>query len=260
MKSLPIFFCRILMSFVILSLLSACGGSGDDGGGDSTSTPAPDSIIGYTLVETIQETNVLSSTSTSQFLQPGDTLTYRFIDSTTIQGEGFHVVPTLSWSYSASGNRAVVNLNYEAGVAEEELTFTSELGGTFSGTHELFSTGAKVNYKGTFRISDESTDTGGSTSGACETNNTGSLTVYVSASNPNPPVTVTVSGLGTRSTSHYFSSGAPACGSSVTGVMTFLDVTAGSYTFSASDNGGSVTWGPGVTTIPQCGCMTLELR
>lgn len=83
--------------FSLLGLsLSGCGGGDSDG--DSSDTRAPDSIIGYTLVQTIQETNVLVSTPTSQFLQPGDTLTYRFIDSTTIQGEGFNVVPTLGWS------------------------------------------------------------------------------------------------------------------------------------------------------------------
>ncbi|PKM22581.1 MAG: hypothetical protein CVV10_03595 [Gammaproteobacteria bacterium HGW-Gammaproteobacteria-14] len=258
----PSFMVMPLLSLFMLTL-AGCGGGGDSDSG----ARAPDSIIGYTLVQTIQETNVLSSTATSQFLQPGDTLTYRFIDSTTIQGEGFNVVPTTGWSYSTSGSSATVNLRYQAGDVEDELNFTSELGGTFSGIHELFSTGARVNYKGTFRISGgSSSDTGGSdntgggSSSACETNNTGSFTVYVSASNPNPPVTVTVAGLGTRSTSQYFPSGSPTCGSSVSGAMTFSNVAAGSYSVSASDNGGGVTWGPGVSTIPKCGCRLLELQ
>jgi hypothetical protein len=256
----PSFIVTLLLG---LSMLTMAGCGGDSDGDSDSGARAPDSIIGYTLVQTIQETIVLSSTPTSQFLQPGDTLTYRFIDSTTIQGEGFSVVPTTGWSYSTNGSRATVNLRYQAGDVKDELNFTSELGGTFSGVHELFSSGAKVNYKGTFRISGGSTGGTNSDDSACSTNNTGSLTAYVSTynrSNPTLPVTTTIAGLGSRSASSVFPllGQAPTCGSSESGAMTFTDVPAGSYQVNASDSG-SVTWVPAFRTVTACRCTLVEL-
>ena len=265
---------RIMAVLVLGSsfLLAGCLDSDSSSGGSSSGDTAPSSIIGYKLVQTIDKAEVLETSGTATFLDRGDTLTYQFIDSTTILGEGLHTVPTTGWGYTANGNVADIWLQYTAGDVEDRLSFTSENGGTFTGIHTLYATAyhsqSRVRYTGTFRISGvdgggsggtDDSDDGSSTGSACETNNTGTLTAFVSNSQANGGVTLNVDGLGSRTTSHYFPSTAPSCGSTQTGVMTFSDVTAKSYSYSAHDQGPTMTWGPDSVTVPKCGCMLLEL-
>ncbi len=248
---------------------SSSGGGGGGGAGStgSSSAGAPDSLIGLKLVQTITDSDGKPTT-----IPVGDTITYQFIDSQTILGEGMNTVPTTSWSYQVtSGNTATVQLNYVGGATEEKLTFTSDNGGTFHTTGALNS-GTTAWYSGTFVVSgldggsgggsgDSSGGSGGTSGGdggtappACETNQTGTLTFWVS--NPTGgTVHLTVSGLGSRSTSQYWNS-APECGGTGTGYMTFTDVPAGSYPFNASDDIG--TWS-GTANVNTCSCTNFEL-
>lgn len=256
-------------------LISACGGGGSDGGSSSSgSSSAPSSIVGLKLVETITDVTIISNPISTSFLGTGDTLTYQFIDRSTVLGEGFVAIPTSSWRYSVSGNTANVTLNLESGsiggTIEDELVFDTSNSGTFTSLHSTTS-GTKVRYEGNFRVSatDNSggSNDGGDTSGggtgsggsqqACETNNTGTITFYLSNADAIGSVDLSLSGEGSRSTSSYFSSGSPECGSTSSG-MTFSDISAGSYTYSAADQD-RLTW-DGTVRISQCECILFELR
>ena len=253
---------------MISSTLTACLDSSDSSSG-SSDAGAPHSIIGNKLVQTITANDGKPTT-----ISVGDTITYQFIDRHTILGDGDHVVPTTSWSYTRhSGNRATVELVYHDGMAKttDELDFSSSTRGTFSTVGNAGgTTGA---YSGTFVVSSTSggstggndgsgdSDGGGTDDGSsapsCETNNTGTLSFWVSNSNTSGNVSLRVQGLGNRSTSTWFSS-RPTCGSTQQGVMTFSDVTATSYSYDANDQDGR-TWGPGNVSVPRCGCMNVEL-
>ena len=92
---------------------------------------------------------------------------------------------------------------------------------------------------------------------ACETNNTATITFWVSNQASVSSVTVNLQGHGSRTTTYWLSS-PPTCGSTGIGTMTFSDIPAGTYSFSAQDQGG-YSWSSGGSLMP-CQCTTFELR
>ena len=251
------FSARCLLLLLALTL-AACiedSGSSDDGA-------APSSLIGKTMVQTITANDGRSTT-----ISVGDTITYQFIDSTTILGAGDNVVPTTSWSYQRTGsNTARVELVYHGGISwsTDELTFSTASRGTFD--TEANAGGTPGAYSGTFVISEQSGAGGGDGGGGgsdntppCETNNTGTVTFWVSTSDVMGTVTVDVNGLGSRSSSYHYPGSGPVCGDTGTGPMTFTDVTATSYSYTAADES-NISWGPASVTVPQCECVRVELR
>lgn len=279
---------RFLLSFVLLLVpVAGCDElvNAPDAG-DSATVDLPPSIIGYKLVEKVEQGTLLEGDPAQiVILQRGETLTYQFVDGNTIVGDGLHVVPTVSWSYRRiSGNQAEVTFNYDAGVTTDTLTFHTEASGEFVGYHRRFAQGpfaaAYVRYEGTFRIGGldpevaamgdgggpggGDTGDGGPGGGgdgpapACEQNQTGTVTFWVSWSGFDTQVDLDVSGLGSRSTRYWFDS-APACGQNQEGTMEFRDVAAGTYSFTARDRGGT-QWGPGDVTVRTCRCLLFELR
>lgn len=114
---------RALLLVAGLAVLTACGGGG--GGEDSpppsgaSSAGAPPSIIGKTLVQTVQRND-----GSPNVIGVGKKITYSFIDANTIRGEGLFTHPTTSWSYGLNGNVATVKLVYAVGYANDTLTFT----------------------------------------------------------------------------------------------------------------------------------------
>lgn len=211
---------------------------------------APSSILGWKLVETISTVDILSGSPGT--LRPGQTLTYYFVDRNTILGDGLTTLETQSWSYRlTSSNVAVVELEYGPGGSQHELTFETETSGSFDDQHFFHRSGSRVRYTGTFRIQEI-------TEPACELQQIGSLTFWVSNSSAVQRVDLTVEGLGTRSATQYFTS-APSCDGTESGLMRFTDVRAGSYTFNARDQG-NTTWGPSSVQVNACRCTLLELR
>jgi|GEM_PF-4362372 len=253
-KSVPR-ICLLILLFLGLAACIEDSDSSDEGGS------APSSIIGKKLVQTITANDGRSTT-----ISVGDTITYQFIDSTTILGAGDNVVPTTSWSYQRTGgNTAHVKLIYHGGASytDEYLTFNTGTSGTFRTEGMAGSTPGE--YSGTFRISDASSGDGGPDGGddddgndrPCETNNTGTLTFWLSYADANSPVTVNVDALGSRSTTSYFAGSGPACGSTQSGAMTFTDIPATTYNYSAADSD-NVTWS-GSAPVETCGCTRVEL-
>lgn len=237
----------LLPLFVIAPLLMGCPDATDP---EETIVDAPSSIIGWKLVETIQTVQIVSGSL--NVLQPGQTLTYQFVDANTILGEGLNTLSTQSWYQQRMGRNAIfVELEYGHGASHHNLTFTTERSGTFDDQHFFHASGNRVRYTGTFRIEEV-------TASACELQQRGDLTVWLSDSSADTRVDVTIDGLGTRSTSIYFTS-APTCGETGEGLMTFNDVQTGSYTLRAEDQGGG-TWGPASLSVSACGCTLFELR
>ena len=229
----------------------------------SSGVGAPSSIISNKLVQRVIESG---TDDNIDVVQPGASVEYNFIDSRTIQGAGLNTLPTTSWSYSSSGSRATVNLNYSVGRAVESLTFTSSTGGTYRSVSTLNS-GSSGWHTGTFTVSGISgggstgggSTGGGSTGGgsACSTNNTGEITIYTTKSTGGA-TSVKIDGASVGSLTSYFPSGAPTCGvSSSSGAIT-KTLTAGSHSIFAEDD--EATWGPSNVTISQCGCLTYTLR
>lgn len=262
-KSVPR-FCVILF---MLAGLVGCMDDDEESGSTAAGDTAPASFIGKKMVQEITGNDGRETT-----IGLGSTITYQFIDATTVLGEGDNVVPTTAWSYEKTGsNTARVRLEYHNGASytNEYLTFNSDTRGIFETEGMAGSTPGE--YNGTFVISDVSgggTDDGFGDDGsggdggdddvrACETNNTGTLTFWVSYSGMQGSVNLNVSGLGSRSTSNYFSGSGPECGSTQVGAMTFNDVPATNYDYSASDSGG-VSWSSSVPVDP-CVCSRVEL-
>lgn len=211
---------------------------------------APSSIVGWKLVETIRTVQIVSGDL--KVLQPGQTLTYQFVDENTILGEGLHTLATQSWYQQRVGRNGIfVELEYGHGASHHNLTFQTERTGTFDDQHFFHATGSRVRYTGTFRIEEI-------TAPACQLQQRGDLTVWVSNSRADTRVDVTVDGLGTRSSTVYFTS-APPCDGTGDGLMRFTDVPAGSYTLRAKDQG-TTTWGPTTVNVNACGCTRFELR
>lgn len=283
-KQLGIILYTAVAAFALTACLDSGGGGGGTpvsaSGGSAGGSGAPSSIIGVKLVETFETSEVLQGNREDLKLQsPGSTATYQFVDSQTVLGEGaIRTLPTESWTYNRVGsNKAVVELRYSnGGKTRDELTFTRDNGGTFVTIAEIPSVGARVRYTGTFRT--ESTDAasgggtssdsggsgGGSGSGssgdACPNTETGTVTFWVSTSQAVGSVRVQLDGIGARTSSSYFSGGGPECGSTGSGAMTFSDIPAGTYQWSAEDSDRG-TWGPSSVRVPDaCGCTRFELR
>ena len=203
------------------------------------------------MVQTVERNDGKSTT-----IAPGRTITYQFIDQQTILGEGLRTLPTTSWRYSRSGSRATVELNYSAGSSVERLTFTTPTSGIYRSDNRL-NTGLTGWHEGSFTISllDDSGSGGGSSQPGCETNNTGTITFWVSVADGGT-TTVFLQDAGTRSTDG-FRTVAPACGTEGTGIATYANVSAGSRQFTARDDVG--TWGPATVTVNACDCTLLEL-
>lgn len=142
---------RLFLGLALASMLAACGGGGEDdldfGTSGDSSTPAPSSFIGKKLVQTVENNDGLSTTA-----KVGKIITYRFVDENTVEGDGVGVRLTDDWSYSVSGSVAKVTLRYSNGTSVDELTFTSETGGTYM-SNITFSSGQKNKHWGTFTIS-----------------------------------------------------------------------------------------------------------
>ena len=119
----------IIAGVLILMAVLFIGGCGGDEEGDNSGdsgSGAPESIIGWKMVQYVDRNDGQPTT-----IGVGRTVTYSFIDEHTILGEGLDTVPTTSWSYTSSGSSATLNLNYEGGTEVHELTFTSETQGTY---------------------------------------------------------------------------------------------------------------------------------
>lgn len=86
----------------------------------------PEPIIGYKLVQYVERNDGKTTN-----ISPGDTIMYQFVDTTTIQGEGLHTLPTVRWLFTRSGNTATVVLEYEIGFSEDTLTFASATEGAY---------------------------------------------------------------------------------------------------------------------------------
>lgn len=67
----------------------------------------------------------------STTISPGRTLTYQFVNRSTILGEGLVTIETVAWSYRASGKTATIVLDYGIGTETLTLTFESKTSGIF---------------------------------------------------------------------------------------------------------------------------------
>ena len=239
------------VAMITLGLISCAETGSDIGSSGSSGTGAPDSIIGYKLVQTVTGNDGKPTT-----ISVGREIIYEFISSTTIySGGGLAELPTTSWSYSASGDTGIVRLNYDAGYSVETLKFTSSTGGTYTSFSELNS-GTTGDVSGTFIITGSGTaadDTG--TDGAC-TETTGQLTIYTSVGDEGS-IAVSVDGSSAGTLSSYYTTGGPTCGTSDSGTIT-RTLSAGSHSVSATSDTGS-SWGPTSQSITACECLTLEL-
>lgn len=141
---------KLVGAVLLASLLTACGGGDEDtdfGSSGSSETPAPSSFIGKRLVQTVRNNDGQSTT-----IAVGRTITYNFVDSSTVMGEGMATRLTNVWSYSVSGNTAQVTLTYPNGESKDTLTFTSATGGTYV-SNIRFTSGQTNQHSGTFTVS-----------------------------------------------------------------------------------------------------------
>lgn len=93
----------------------------------------------------------------------------------------------------------------------------------------------------------------------CETNNTGTITFWVSNGNAVEQVNLTLHGVGSRSSTQYVTDGSPECGSTSSVTKTFADIGAGTYTFRAEDQDNPPRVWEGSATVNQCACTSFEL-
>ncbi len=245
---------RYVFITTVFSLLAACGGGESDSipSSSSSSVRAPSSIFGVKLVESLDpNSKKVQPAPGSSGITFANSITYQFIDANTILGEGLLVVPTLSWTYTTSGNVAYVHMQMQYGVTDEVLTFTSNTGGTFTTTGSLIS-GTKFSYAGTFTVGSVPSGTTGSTTPPTTSSSTGQVAFW--SADPNGgTITVNVDGSTVGSLTQYYTS-TPTCGGAGTVTKT---LTAGSHTLSASASGG--TWGPSPFTVTAGGCLTYQL-
>lgn len=143
---------NLIGAALLASLLAACGGGDEESSnfssGGTSAQAAPSSFIGRKLVQTVQ-TNDGNSTT----IAVGRTITYNFVDSTTVMGEGLATKLTDDWAYSVSGSTAQVRLTYPNGESIDTLTFTSATGGTYVSNITFFASGQKNQHRGTFTVS-----------------------------------------------------------------------------------------------------------
>lgn len=205
---------------------------------------APASILGQTMVQTVTWNDEKEGT-----ISVGDTITYSFIDETTILGDGLAVIPTEYWSYTKSGNQGEVDLNYgNAGTSTEVITFTSETAGTYISYISLAADNSEHKHGGTFVIKPNE---------GCMSPY-GQLTVYSTrAVSEDVRVYVDTISLGVL-TEYYAAGDAPICGEPTgAGHITF-EFTAGSHDVSAL--GASFDGSYHKVQLEACGCTLYELQ
>jgi len=229
-----------------LFLLSACGGGDlfeEDNVDYSGGGTAPSSILNYTVVQTVSRSGLYGQSG--EVIQAGESITYTFVDSSTVLGDGMVTLPTSSWSYRSNGSSGVVTLNYSSGsYSVDTYTFTSTNGGTYRSEMTL-ATGSRAWQEGTFVVYGANGGSGGYEALGqiifwTTVSDAGSISIYVDG---------TYQG---KLTQYFYSSGsAPACGD--TGGLT-LTLSEGSHSFTAEDENFKV-WG-GAFMISDGTCLT----
>lgn len=253
---------------ILVLLLASCAGESDSGSSTTTTpssgssgSPAPSSIIGFKLVETVGRIVSVTGSNVST-VERGDTVTYSFINPNQILGAGLNTLPTTSWSYSKSGSTGTARLNYTVGKSVETLTFSTPTSGIYTSVSTLNS-GSGVTHTGTFIVSTVSGgstgstgSTGGTTGSSCTAGSNGDLTIYTNEGDEGN-ITVQVDGSTVGTLSANFPSGSPTCGSSSSGAIT-RSLSPGTHRVTASSQGSS-TW-DGNVTVTSCGCLNYRLN
>jgi hypothetical protein len=244
----------ILCAVSCVMILSACGGGGDSSGDSagSSSVGAPTSLIGNKVVMNVAQSGYVpgSPGSTINIVQPGGTVTYTLVDSSTIIGTGVQTIPTLSFTYVLSGNVGTLSMNMTYGTTKDVYTFTSPTGGTWSQTGSL-TTGTTFYFSGTFTISPSSSTTGGTTTGGTTT---GQIAVWTARSTfQTSSIQVKIDGVAVGGLTQYYTS-TPTCGGSGTITKTLA---VGAHSLTAVD--GTMTWTSGSFNITAGGCLTYQL-
>lgn len=247
---------NIFVAVLCAMLLSACGGGGSsDSSSGSSSVGAPTSLIGQKVVMNVTSSGYVpgSPGSTINITQPGGSITYTLVDTSTILGEGVLRIPTLSFSYVLNGNVGTLSMNMTYGTTTDTYTFTSPTGGTWRQTGSLTS-GTTFYFNGNFTISSSGGTTGGSTGGTGGSS-TGQIAVWTALSTfQTSSIQVTIDNVTSGSLTQYYTS-TPTCGDSGTITKTLAP---GTHTISAVD--GTKTWGPGSFTITAGSCQTYQLQ
>jgi hypothetical protein len=261
LKYIPLFtaFLLTLGGCLLPGLLDFDEDDYDDYG-DSDTVVAPTSFIGKKMVQTVTSNDGQSTT-----LSIGKSITYHFIDESTIGGESvLATLPTERWSYARTGSKTgTVELVYNVGKSTEYLTFND---GGLSGTYVSkiqFNSGQSNSHSGNFIITDipKGNDEGpGEEDEQCVVNNTGTLTIFSTNSQP-PYIDVSIDGSYVARLTQYYTSGGPACGASSSNATITRTVTAGTHTVSgtASHPEGNWNWSPNTIVVQQCGCSTYTL-
>lgn len=155
-----------ILTIILFLTLTACGGGGGSSSGDS-SVGAPEDILGYSMTMNVESVEVLADTGYTNFLDPGDKAFLGFVDKNTIYGdEKFHNKLTFDdWDYTLANNTANLNIYQKDGEHRMEFNFDSSRSGSFTWEALNTSSGAHVRYNGSFSITSNSDNTGGSGSG-----------------------------------------------------------------------------------------------
>jgi len=218
----------------------------DDDGDNNNEPHAPASIISANVVLTVTDSNADEGVTV---VQAGDSITYKFIDNTTISGAGAgnDVYPTTSWTYLASGSSATIKLNYANGSSLDTLTFTSAAGGSYESVSTL-AEGKTATHSGSFEVSKDVN--------ACAVNGTGQISIYTTVGNGGF-VSVSIDGSSAGTLLTYFPTGTPTCGTLIDPGVITQTLSAGTHSISAANS--NTGWGPGDTTITECECLSYSL-
>jgi len=159
---------RIIL-LIIATMLGACGGGSGSSSGNSTAG-APPSIMGYTVTMNVEQVEIIQDSTFTNFMEPGDTATWGFVDEHTIYGDDkfSSKINMESWEYSTSGDKGIVDLYQSGGEHHITYAFNSSTSGNFTWIAESYSSGAMVKYSGTFTTSGHDS-AGGDTSGFAST-------------------------------------------------------------------------------------------
>jgi hypothetical protein len=229
---------------------------------------APDTVIGYKMVQTVEGNDEKDTT-----IAVGRTITYQFIDTTTILGDGIERIPTSSWAYEkVAVNQAGIVLRYDGvGKSYESLYFDADdrTRGGYTSTI-LFETGQKNKHWGRFVITP--LEGGGGNPGGgdpggggeplpvCEQNDYGEIKIYSSAGDVGW-ISIYIDGAYQSRLDPMYAGGTPPtdCTNDVQGASFVARLATGWHSVSANaDAGGS--WSPDSVEIKQCGCTLYHLR
>jgi len=227
---------------------SSSDGSDDDGDNNNNNNEprAPTSIISANVVLSVTDSFADEGVTV---VQAGDTITYKFIDNTTISGAGAgnDVYPITSWKYLASGSSATIKLNYANGSSLDTLTFTAATGGTYESVITL-ARGKTASHSGSFDVSKDVN--------ACAVNGTGQISIYTTVGNGGF-VSVSIDGSSAGTLLTYFPTETPSCGTLIDPGVITRTLSAGTHSISATNS--NTGWGPGDTTITECECLSYSL-